>query len=299
MLDRLKTRYPNACIADEPIAAKPLLWFWMEEEKQYFGIDPGELTPEETMLLKTLFPKFRENAPGTAGEASKWYDYLFLLDAEAPARGGVYRVTQFALAKEGPDVSGVQEAIKNMFVHDVLVMMTNQLEGMVIEEKSGTAAAEDDLEASIRAFEGDFYTPVLLYLGEFKEVATLKRSFQFERRLFEFAKSRRKTSALFTAHALLPLYLLSHLPEGEKGLLFQSLRRLFEEDREMGQTIKRYLENFANASLTAKQLFIHRNSLQYRIEKFEEKTGLDLKHFTDAIFAYFVCLETFDGNPRR
>lgn len=104
-----------------------------------------------------------------------------------------------------------------MFVHDVLVIMTNQLEGMVIEEKSGTAAAEDDLEASIRAFEGDFYTPVLLYLGEFKEVAALKRSFQFERRLFEFAKSRRKTSALFTAHALLPLYLLSHLPEGEKA----------------------------------------------------------------------------------
>lgn len=295
MLERLKTRYPNACIANEPIAAKPLLWFWMEEEKRYFGIDPGELTPEETLLLKTLFPKFQENTAGTTSEASKWYDYLFLPDADAPVRDGVYRVTQFALAKEGPDVSGVQEAIKNMFVPDVLVIVTNQLEGIVIEEKSETIAAEDDLTASIRAFEGDFYTPVLLYLGEFQEVATLKHHFPFERRLFEFAKSRRKTSALFTVHSLFPLYLLSNLPESEKGLLFQSLHGLFEEDREMGQTIKRYLENFANASLTAKQLFIHRNSLQYRIEKFEEKTGLNLKHFTDAIFAYFACLETFGG----
>jgi DNA-binding PucR family transcriptional regulator len=32
-----------------------------------------------------------------------------------------------------------------------------------------------------------------------------------------------------------------------------------------------------NASLTAKRLFIHRNSLQYRIDKFIERTGIDIR----------------------
>ncbi|WP_235425173.1 helix-turn-helix domain-containing protein [Heyndrickxia ginsengihumi] len=54
---------------------------------------------------------------------------------------------------------------------------------------------------------------------------------------------------------------------------------------------KKYLENYTNTSLTSKQLFIHRNSLQYRIEKFEEKTNLNLKMFTDAMFAYYACLD--------
>ena len=36
-------------------------------------------------------------------------------------------------------------------------------------------------------------------------------------------------------------------------------------------------KNFGNISSAAKQLFMHRNTLQYRIEKFDEQTGFNLK----------------------
>ncbi|GER65826.1 hypothetical protein BpJC7_12930 [Weizmannia acidilactici] len=293
MLERLKARYPNACCADAPIPMKHMVWFWLEEENQYIGIDPGELTREEMLLLKTVFPKFYEEQALFGEEASKWYEYLFLPEAQAPIENenAMYRITQFSIAKEVTDSSEVQEALKNMYVHNVTVAMINKREGIIIEEKNQTAAAEDDLQASIHAFESDFYIPISLYLGEFKTVKTIKPYFRLEQQLFEFALSRHKKPALYTMHSVLPLYLLEHMPEGEKKLLFESLLEIFKEDRDMLQTVKLYLENFTNASLTAKQLFIHRNSLQYRIEKFEEKSGLNLKNFTSAMLAYLACLQ--------
>jgi DNA-binding PucR family transcriptional regulator len=42
------------------------------------------------------------------------------------------------------------------------------------------------------------------------------------------------------------------------------------------ETLKKYLECSKNATVAAEQLFIHRNTLNYRIKKIEELTGLDL-----------------------
>lgn len=53
-------------------------------------------------------------------------------------------------------------------------------------------------------------------------------------------------------------------------------------DTELVQTLKVYFECNLNVSLTAKKLYMHRNSVQYRIDKFIEKTGLDVKHFHEA-----------------
>ncbi|MCY8607352.1 helix-turn-helix domain-containing protein, partial [Bacillus sonorensis] len=49
-----------------------------------------------------------------------------------------------------------------------------------------------------------------------------------------------------------------------------------------------YMQCNLNASLTAKRLFIHRNSLQYRIDRFIEKTGIDIRQFEEAAAVYFI-----------
>ena len=48
------------------------------------------------------------------------------------------------------------------------------------------------------------------------------------------------------------------------------------------ETVRVFFENDLNLSTTARQLFIHRNTLIYRIEKIRKITGLDLKRFEDA-----------------
>lgn len=56
-----------------------------------------------------------------------------------------------------------------------------------------------------------------------------------------------------------------------------------EIDEEILNTINKFLENSLNVSETSRQLYIHRNTLVYRIEKLEKATGMDVRNFDDAL----------------
>jgi carbohydrate diacid regulator len=67
------------------------------------------------------------------------------------------------------------------------------------------------------------------------------------------------------------------------------LREVFKKnpidalDQETLFTINKFFENNLNVSETARKLFVHRNTLVYRLEKIKKITGLDLREFDDAI----------------
>ncbi len=75
-----------------------------------------------------------------------------------------------------------------------------------------------------------------------------------------------------------------------------------EFDEETLTTIYKFFENSLNVSETSRQLFIHRNTLVYRLDKLQKGTGLDLRIFEDAItfkialmvVKYMKYMETFD-----
>lgn len=54
-------------------------------------------------------------------------------------------------------------------------------------------------------------------------------------------------------------------------------------DQETLFTINMFFENSLNVSETSRKLFVHRNTLVYRLEKIKKLTGLDLREFDDAI----------------
>jgi carbohydrate diacid regulator len=55
-------------------------------------------------------------------------------------------------------------------------------------------------------------------------------------------------------------------------------------DTETMNTIQKFFENNLNVSETSRQLFIHRNTLVYRLDKIQKITGMDLRCFDDAIY---------------
>ena len=57
----------------------------------------------------------------------------------------------------------------------------------------------------------------------------------------------------------------------------------YDMDEETLTTINKFFENNLNVSETSRQLFIHRNTLVYRIEKLQKSTGLDIRVFDDAL----------------
>ena len=52
---------------------------------------------------------------------------------------------------------------------------------------------------------------------------------------------------------------------------------------EVINTVNGFLDNDFNASETARKLYIHRNTLMYRIDKLKQSTGLDVRVFDDAL----------------
>ncbi len=73
-------------------------------------------------------------------------------------------------------------------------------------------------------------------------------------------------------------------------------------DEETLTTINKFFENSLNVSETSRQLYIHRNTLVYRLDKLQKSTGLDLRIFEDAItfkialmvVKYMKYMETLD-----
>ena len=63
-------------------------------------------------------------------------------------------------------------------------------------------------------------------------------------------------------------------------------------DEETIETINKFFENSLNVSETSRQLFIHRNTLVYRLDKLLKSTGLDLRIFDDAITFYIALMVT-------
>ena len=59
------------------------------------------------------------------------------------------------------------------------------------------------------------------------------------------------------------------------------IKEIFDE--ETLTTINKFFENSLNVSETSRQLYIHRNTLVYRLDKLQKSTGLDLRVFEDAI----------------
>ncbi len=70
-------------------------------------------------------------------------------------------------------------------------------------------------------------------------------------------------------------------------------------DHETLFTIQRFFENNLNVSETSRKLFVHRNTLVYRLEKIKKLTGLDLREFDDAIvFKVALMVKKYlDANP--
>ena len=111
---------------------------------------------------------------------------------------------------------------------------------------------------------------------------------------FRQASSALRMSSMFNARGVVHTYrefllvkMLEDIPEAK---LSEYLSTLLEgdakellKDEEMLGTAEEFLQNSLNVSETSRNLFMHRNTLMYRLDKIERMTGLNLRKFSDAV----------------
>ena len=142
----------------------------------------------------------------------------------------------------------------------------------------------------------------MIGIGEPKRtLAAIGESFREARRAMEVGRTFRPDSTQFVFRHLVLERFLTDTPR-ELGARYHSIlfnrktSRLFNE--EMLHTIQMFFEKDLNLSDTARQLYIHRNTLVYRLDKVQRQTGLDLRKFDDAVTFKLLLLLGKSGKDK-
>lgn len=86
--------------------------------------------------------------------------------------------------------------------------------------------------------------------------------------------------------------LLYAVPDNDRALFVDQILKGIDHvlDTEMLSTLEHFFALDCNVSETAKKLYIHRNTLLYRLDKFKQETGKDVRTFNDAVLVKTALL---------
>jgi tRNA nucleotidyltransferase/poly(A) polymerase len=304
MLTSLLLKYPKATIQKHYPTQLGFekIWFTNINQDEFIGINENDISPDEVELLKCLFTELDsdEKHLNDSMYAKEWFNYLYKEGPVPPHGEKEYRIIQFTL-NERSDTQLMKEALLHLLPHHAILVLLDEQKGLIIEEKNNIILDEEQLKSISHVIESDFYMSMAIFIGQFQRVnKDFIRSFQYECEMFYYAESRYSSPYIQSVATVLPSLLLKHFPGEWKEQVFGTISQVFEEDYELIYTVKAFLENQSNISQTAKKLFMHRNSVQYRIDKFIERTSIDIKSFQGALLAYLALLDFESDNlPKK
>ena len=146
---------------------------------------------------------------------------------------------------------------------------------------------EHDLVSVADTLKSEFYTNAVIGIGTIvTEVKDLARSYKEAQTAIEVGKVFDTEKSVLSYENLGIGRLVYQLPTTLCEMFLQEVFKygsLESLDQETLQTIQCFFENSLNVSETSRKLFVHRNTLVYRLEKIRKLTGLDLREFDSAI----------------
>ena len=207
------------------------------------------------------------------------------------------------------DVSAY-DVIQNLFPDKTKDFVFNITESDIVLVKEIKSNVESkDLEKLARSISdtlsGEFYTRVNVGIGtSVLGVKDLARSFKEAQIALEVGKVFDTDKSVVSYDNLGIARLIYHLPT---TLCETFLQEVFKKnsieslDHETLFTIQKFFENSLNVSETSRKLFVHRNTLVYRLEKIKKLTGLDLREFDHAIIFKIALMvkKYLSANPTK
>ncbi|WP_079529297.1 PucR family transcriptional regulator [Halobacillus hunanensis] len=294
-IEQLKQIYPSLIVVEElSIEPSHKYQLFRTDEKQVIAILKTELHQKEVQLLHLfLTPISKQDDQKTAREQF-WFSFLEghsdeLMAEPLPQK---FRFVFFSLSDPTVDRQTFQEALQSFFPRVMPLLWENHQQGVIIEEIMENNQEPITFQPLIDVLMSDFYTKIHFYLSEFSESPLEGPSFfQWAKKCFHISM-RNSIGPVATFQEVIPSLYIESMPKAERTMISDSLFSTVRNDQDLLQTIQVFLESGSNATLAAKRLYMHRNSLQYRVDKFIEKTGVDIKQFQGAIITYLSLLES-------
>ncbi len=216
---------------------------------------------------------------------------IYLKARELRFNSEVSRVCMFIKIMSNVDVSSF-DIIQSLFpdkTKDFVISISESDIVLVKEVKAGISL--DDLEklasSIVDTLSGEFYANCVVGIGTIvNSIKDLARSFKEAQVSLEVGKVFDTEKVIVSYGNLGIARLVYQLPT---TLCEMFLKEVFKKgsieslDPATLFTIQKFFENNLNVSETSRKLFVHRNTLVYRLEKIKKLTGLDLREFEDAI----------------
>lgn len=216
---------------------------------------------------------------------------VYLKARELHFNTDVSRVCLLVRSISKPDVSTF-DIVQNLFPDknkDFVININEHDIALIKETHQGNELK--DLEKLARSIvdtlSSEFYTHCIVGIGtQVTGIKDLATSFKEAQLALEIGKIFDTEKQIVSYENLGIARLIYQLPD---TLCEMFLKEVFKKgsieslDQETLFTIQKFFENNLNVSETSRKLFVHRNTLVYRLEKIKKLTGLDLREFDHAI----------------
>lgn len=237
-------------------------------------------------LLTNRVDEFNANNIFEQFQIMKNMNYcVMMFFTESSVNEGLYKSIQEIVPIDNADVL---VEIKNNIV--LLIHYENDKDNIKECEELASAIYETLLEE----------TSLQLYIGVSspqKSSFELYDAFKEAKKAVKVGRQYKRSQNVFIFQSLILELMLTELPKEtaikySKLLFNESTKKLLND--EMLTTINSFFCEDLNLAEAARNLYIHRNTLVYRLEKVQKALGLDLRHFDDAIL-FKILMELKDA----
>lgn len=253
---------------------------------QWLLLKKSSLTQREQELISLLLEK------ESAFDGGPWYDYLVHNRGKMPQNVQKIQFVHCHLFHyENETIGSWLEMMRTILPNRIADFQLSSQDYIFVLDQTRLVPVKDVLRDTLSAIEYDFSLTLTIQIGQiwpliFEE--SYPELFQAENALFVKWWEQVQHS---NVHSFSQLFLWGI---GQKDfilpILTKKLHQLIESQDQLVDIIAALWENTAVVTKAAQQLYIHRNTLQYHIDKWEELTGLQLKDLTDLTLCYQIVI---------
>lgn len=291
MIQKLRKIYPSLIVYEEKhVNFKQNYKWFITNQNEVIGIDKKELVQKDASLLAVFLTPYDIQFPILTIEEQKWYDMIHSTDTPIDDElKQSYRFVYFSMQENQIESSTFKDAIQELFSQQVPILWINGHEGIIIEEKT-MLEERMNYDQIIDILMSDLYVKISFFVGPFLEnVKNINHHYHSLIKAAQTVLSKSKNSVETYIDAV-PYLLIDQ----SNPLLLDEMKQIILQEYLNDDDTLKMVETFVhlnlNMSETAKELYMHRNSLQYRIDRFYEKTGIDIRQFHQAMAVYLAIL---------
>lgn len=273
--------FPHAVVSSDATASKDTLVF--PYERGFLHLPKSDLTERELALIRLL--SLNEDRAVTT---NSWMSFL-QGEASLPITETNLQLLYWhhptALPKD------LKELLEAVFPTSLLVTALSEHQSLLVLDASDIQDTSVIIKDILPTVESDFGISLKVFIGNawigFSE-QDLQTTLTEEYKLFQTYDDVNAQQSVTTFSQAL---LWAMAKEKEIDELSQRLLSLMDKLKDGRDLVGAMWQEHGNLVQTAQRLFIHRNSLQYRLDKCYQATGLNLKDLDDLALAYLLILK--------